>query len=144
MKHRILIAEDDQDIGRLAVFKLKREGWEIIWKTDGKSALDSALIMPPDLIILDIMMPVMDGYEVLDALKKDQKTQDIPVILFTARGQVSDVMKGKQFKVVDYIVKPFKPNELAGRVRKILEGDKPKVEAPSPESVQDFEKKEKE
>ncbi len=120
MTRKIVLAEDEPQIARLIEFKLKKEGYQVIWKENGKEALEAIKEDKPDLILLDIMMPVMGGYEVLRHIKKDEGLKDIPVIMLTARAQEKDVVKGIDLGAEDYITKPFHPAELLARVRRIL------------------------
>ena len=126
MKYLVLVAEDDKDIGRAIVLRLKREAWDVIWETDGDSALKAILENMPDLVILDIMMPGMNGFQVLEAIKGNDVTRHIPVVFLTARGDPSDVRLGIELHVADYIVKPFKLNDMAARVKRLLENVVPR------------------
>ena len=101
---------------------MQNSGYEVLWAENGGMAFESVKENKPDLVLLDIMMPVMDGYQVLKKLKQDDTLKDIPVIMLTAKGQERDVLKGFDLGSSDYIVKPFRPAELAARVKKILEG----------------------
>lgn len=120
MSHRIVLAEDEPQIARLTSFKLEKEGFEVIWEKDGGAALESIKNNHPDLVLLDIMMPVMNGYQVLKKMKEDDDIKNIPVIMLTAKGQERDVVKGIEMGAEDYIVKPFRPAELTARIKKIL------------------------
>ena len=120
MSKKIVLAEDEPQIARLIEFKLKKEGYSVTWKENGEEALKAIKADKPDLILLDIMMPVMDGYEVLRRLKEDENLTDIPVIMLTARAQEKDVVKGIDLGAEDYITKPFHPAELLARVKRIL------------------------
>ncbi len=120
MAKKIVLAEDESHIARLITFKLEREGYEVIWADDGEKALNSIKSSKPDLIILDIMMPVMDGYEVLEKVKEEEQLKAIPVIMLTAKGQEQDILKGFNSGIEDYIVKPFRPAELVARIRNVL------------------------
>lgn len=120
MTRKIVLAEDEPQIARLIEFKLKKEGYDVTWKENGEEALKAIKADKPDLILLDIMMPVMDGYEVLRRLKEDENLTDIPVIMLTARAQEKDVVKGIDLGAEDYITKPFHPAELLARVKRIL------------------------
>ena len=104
----------------MVVFKLEREGYKVIWAKDGGEALESIKKNKPDLVILDIMMPVMDGYDVLKKVKEDEQLQNIPVIMLTAKGQDREIVRGFDLGSEDYIVKPFRPAELIARIRKVL------------------------
>ncbi|MBA7500746.1 MAG: response regulator [Clostridia bacterium] len=120
MTRKIVLAEDEPQIARLIEFKLKKEGYDVTWRENGEEALKAIKADKPDLILLDIMMPVMDGYEVLRRLKEDENLGDIPVIMLTARAQEKDVVKGIDLGAEDYITKPFHPAELLARVKRIL------------------------
>ena len=120
MTKKIVLAEDEPQIGRLIEFKLNKEGYSVIWKENGEEALKAIKENKPDLILLDIMMPVMGGYEVLRRLKEDENLKSVPVIMLTARAQEKDVVKGIDMGAEDYITKPFHPAELLVRVKKIL------------------------
>ena len=120
-KKKILLAEDEPHIARLVVFKLEREGYEVTWAKDGGEALESIKKNRPDLVLLDVMMPVMNGFDVLKKIKEDEHYWKIPVIMLTAKGQIRDVEKGFDLGSDDYIVKPFRPAELVARVRRKLE-----------------------
>lgn len=120
MSHRIVLAEDDPQIARLTLFKLEKEGFEVIWEKDGGAAFESIKSNLPDLVLLDIMMPVMNGYQVLKKMKEDDDIKNIPVIMLTAKGQERDVVTGFEMGAEDYIVKPFRPAELTARIKKIL------------------------
>ncbi len=120
MTKKIVLAEDEPQIARLIEFKLKKEGYDVTWRENGEEALKAIKGDKPDLILLDIMMPVMDGYEVLRRLKEDENLKSIPVIMLTARAQEKDVVKGIDMGAEDYITKPFHPAELLARVKRIL------------------------
>ena len=116
----ILLAEDEPQTAQLIEFKLKQAGFEVAHATDGESALTLVAATQPVLIILDGLMPVMDGFEVLRRLKESPRFQRIPVIMLTARSRDKDVVSGLELGAADYMVKPFSPSELLARVRKIL------------------------
>lgn len=120
MAKKIVLAEDEPQIARLIEFKLKKEGYQVTWKENGEEALKAIKADKPDLILLDVMMPVMDGYEVLRRLKEDENLKSIPVVMLTARAQERDVVKGIDLGAEDYITKPFHPAELLARVKRIL------------------------
>lgn len=120
MAKKIVLAEDEAQIARLIEFKLKKEGYQVTWKENGEEALKAIKAEKPDLILLDVMMPVMDGYEVLRRLKEDENLRSIPVVMLTARAQERDVVKGIDLGAEDYITKPFHPAELLARVKRIL------------------------
>ncbi len=120
MTRKIVLAEDEPQIARLIEFKLKKEGYEVTWTENGEEALKAIKADKPDLILLDVMMPVMDGYEVLRRLKENESLRSIPVVMLTARAQEKDVVKGIDMGAEDYITKPFHPAELLARVKRIL------------------------
>jgi DNA-binding response OmpR family regulator len=113
---RILLAEDEQQIGDMVAFKLTNSGHEVVRVVDGEAALTAAERDRPDVIILDVMMPLVDGFAVLGRLKANPDLRTIPVIMLTARGQERDVLSGLQAGAADYIVKPFSLKELLARV----------------------------
>jgi DNA-binding response OmpR family regulator len=116
----ILLAEDEPQTAQLIVFKLKQAGYEVVHVEDGEQALALLEITRPGLVVLDGLMPVMDGFEVLRRLKEDPRTRAIPVIMLTARARDKDVVTGLELGAADYMVKPFSPSELVARVRKVL------------------------
>lgn len=116
-RQTIVIAEDEAQIANLVKYKLEKSGYEVLWGGNGRLALDLIEQNHPDLVILDVMMPVMDGYEVLRAMKADPVTKSIPVIMLTARGLEQDILKGFDNGAVDYVVKPFSVTELAARIK---------------------------
>ena len=113
---RILLAEDEQQIGDMVTFKLTNSGHRVVRVGDGEAALAAAERDRPDVIILDVMMPLVDGFAVLGRLKSNPELRAIPVIMLTARGQERDVLSGLQAGATDYIVKPFSLKELPARV----------------------------
>jgi DNA-binding response OmpR family regulator len=116
----ILVADDDPDIRSLVVLRLERSGYRVLRASDGREALDIALREHPDLAVLDITMPKLDGMEVTRNLRAHDETRAIPVILLTARVQEDDVAKGLDAGATDYLKKPFSPQELGARVASIL------------------------
>ena len=116
----ILLAEDEPQTAQLIEFKLKQVGFTVVHAPDGEKALALVGTVKPALIILDGLMPVYDGFEVLRRLKEDPHTRHIPVIMLTARARDKDVVTGLELGAADYMVKPFSPSELVARVRKVL------------------------
>ena len=116
----ILVADDDDDIRSLVTFRLERAGYRVVAAGDGEHALTVALEQCPDLAVLDVMMPRLDGYEVTRRLRQHEQTKATPVILLTARAQEADVARGFEAGADDYIRKPFSPQELRARVQAIL------------------------
>jgi DNA-binding response OmpR family regulator len=116
----VLIADDDRDILSLVAFRLERSGYRVLRASDGAEALELAREQAPDLAVLDLMMPRLTGLEVTRALRDDERTRDLPVILLTARVQESDVEAGLAAGATEYVAKPFSPQELRDRVDAIL------------------------
>ena len=121
MARKILAVDDEKSIIRLIEVNLKREGYEVVTAVDGKEALHKVAVEQPDLVVLDVMMPYLDGFEVLNTMKKDPDTRDIPVIMLTARAQEADVFNGYKSGADCYLTKPFNPRELTTFVRRIFE-----------------------
>lgn len=116
----VLVAEDDTDILALVSYRLERAGYRVITAQDGEVALSLALEHRPDLAVLDVSMPRLDGYGVTRRIRDNDATSEIPVILLTARAQESDVARGFEAGADDYIKKPFSPQELRSRVVAVL------------------------
>ena len=120
----ILISEDEKDIRELIAFTLRFEGYEIISTTNGEEAYQIALEMLPDLVLLDVRMPRMCGYEVCKKLKKNETTRDIPVVFISAKGQVNEIEEGISAGAEEYILKPFSPDQLTKSINAILDNSK--------------------
>ncbi|WP_327008732.1 response regulator [Dactylosporangium sp. NBC_01737] len=116
----ILVAYDDMDIRDLVAFKLEQAGYDVVAVDNGLAALTEATQNPPDLVVLDVMMPGMSGIDVCRQLRQDAGTKALPIILLTARAQEGDVEVGFGAGADDYIVKPFSPRELVSRVEAVL------------------------
>ena len=114
---RVLIVEDEPDIRDLLVFHLERDGYQVVKARSGADALRQAQASPPDLVLLDLMLPEMDGLEVCRRLRQNPVTQGIPIVMLTARGDEVDRVLGLEMGADDYVVKPFSPRELVARVR---------------------------
>jgi two-component system phosphate regulon response regulator PhoB len=119
-KAKILIVEDDRDIAELIQYNLAKEGYTVSLADNGEKGFKIAKTSLPDLIVLDIMLPGMDGLEVCKLLKVDPKTQGIPVVMLTAKSEESDVVTGLELGAEDYIAKPFSPKVLVARLRAVL------------------------
>jgi len=117
---RILVVDDEPDILSLLVYQLSREGYRISTAVDGPGAVSTATDDRPDLIVLDLMLPGMDGYQVLRTLREDERTSEIPVLLLTARREEEDRIHGFETGADDYVTKPFSPRELVLRVGALL------------------------
>ena len=120
-KEKILIVDDEEDVLELVDFNLTRNGYQTTAAITGEDALKKARLELPDLIILDLMLPGIDGLEVCKKLKADSKTGQIPVIMLTAKGEESDIITGLELGADDYVTKPFSPKVLVARVRRILQ-----------------------
>jgi DNA-binding response OmpR family regulator len=120
-KKKILVAEDEPDIRGLIVFSLQYAGFEVIEAFNGQDAVEKAAVVKPDLILLDVRMPKMTGYEACKALKAQAVTEGIPVVFLSARGQESEIKHGLELGAEEYILKPFAPDELYRRVESILQ-----------------------
>lgn len=119
---KILIAEDEQDIQDLIEFTLKYVGHEVVSVANGAEAYQMAKKIMPDLILLDVRMPVMSGYEACEKIKNDPITEHIPIVFLSAKGQDSEIKAGLQAGAVDYLLKPFAPDDLNRRLKEILDG----------------------
>jgi two-component system alkaline phosphatase synthesis response regulator PhoP/two-component system response regulator VicR len=121
MAKKILVVDDERHIVRLVEVNLTRAGYEIATAYDGIEALEKVKAEKPDMIVLDVMMPRMDGFEVLKRLQADTSTQDIPVIMLTAKAQDADIFRGWSSGVSSYLTKPFNPRELLTFVERIFQ-----------------------
>jgi two-component system phosphate regulon response regulator PhoB len=119
-KENILIVDDEEDVLELVRYNLDKDGYKIETATTGEDALTKARAKLPDLMILDLMLPGIDGLEVCKKLKSDDKTQNIPIIMLSAKGEEADIVTGLELGADDYVTKPFSPKVLVARVRRIL------------------------
>lgn len=124
-KKNVFVVEDEEDILDLVRHHLTKEGFVVATATNGLEAVKAILRKPPDLILLDLMLPGLDGLEVCRQLKKEPKTADIPVLMVTAKDEESDVVAGLELGADDYVVKPFRMKELIARVRTALRRQRP-------------------
>jgi DNA-binding response OmpR family regulator len=116
----VLVAEDDPDIRDLVVFRLERSGWQVIEAGDGQQAIDLTRDHRPDVLVLDWMMPVKSGLEVVAELRADPDLAGTPVLILSARAQEPDIVQGFKAGANDYLTKPFSPQELHHRVQALL------------------------
>ena len=116
-KEKILVVDDEEDIRELVKYNLAREGYKIFCASSGEKALKKARAKLLDLIVLDLMLPGIDGLEVTKILKNDPKTQHIPIIMLTAKEEEADIVTGLELGADDYITKPFSPRVLVARIR---------------------------
>jgi len=119
-KKKILLADDEEDIKMVVQIFLESRGYEVLTAFDGLSALDMIRTEKPDLVLLDVMMPVVNGFEVCTRMKADPEMRDIPVVMLSAMAQSESVDKGLSAGAADYIVKPFEPSALEEVIGKIL------------------------
>lgn len=118
---KIFIAEDEHDIRELITFTLKFAGYEVVAAKDGQEALERVPEEMPDLILMDVRMPRMTGYEACRLLKAQEATKDIPLIFLSAKGQDAEVEEGLDAGAIEYLLKPFAPGELIDRIKDILD-----------------------
>jgi len=121
MAKKILVVDDEPHTMKMVVSRLKANGFDVITAENGVEGLEKAEKESPDLILLDILMPKMNGHETLSRLKESAETRSIPVIMFTAKGRVEDVERSSYAGAVDYIVKPFDPMVMLNKIKKALE-----------------------
>lgn len=117
---RILIAEDEPDIRELVAFTLRFAGHEVTTTANGEEALHQASELIPDLILMDVRMPRMTGYDACRAMKSDPALKDIPIVFLSAKGQDAEIQSGLEAGAEDYLLKPFAPDQLTDRVKAIL------------------------
>lgn len=118
---KILVAEDERDIRDLIGFTLRFAGHEVTAVANGAEAVEAALQSPPDLILMDVRMPRMTGYEACEKIKSEPSISHIPVVFLSAKGQESEIRTGLEVGASEYLLKPFAPDELTLRVRTLLE-----------------------
>lgn len=123
-KAKVLVIEDEKDILELIRYNLAREGYQVTTADSGEKGLKAAKSKPPDVIVLDLMLPGMDGLEVCRLLKSDPRTRRVPVIMLTAKSEETDIVTGLELGADDYMTKPFSPKVLIARLRKTLRREK--------------------
>jgi len=119
-KKTILVVDDSLTVREFINRQLRQEGYDVILSRNGRDAIKAASLKPPDLIVLDIMMPDIDGYEVLRQLRKIDSTKDIPIIFLSGETQEENIKKAIDFGINDYLVKPYVPLELLRRIQRLL------------------------
>jgi len=117
---KILIADDEKDIRDLITFTLKFAGYDVVAYSNGEEALIAAPIEMPDLILMDVRMPRMTGYEACQKMKEDDRIKHIPVVFLSAKGQEAEIQTGMNVGATEYLLKPFAPDELINRVKELL------------------------
>ena len=120
VKQKILVVDDEEDILELLKFNLSREGYQVLCAVSGEQALRLVRSENPDLIMLDLMLPGIDGLEVTRRLKNDPDTKNLPIVMLTAKGEEADIVTGLELGADDYITKPFSPRILIARIRAVL------------------------
>ena len=120
MAKKILVVDDEPDILKVVTFRLKKAGYDIKTAEDGQKALEEIKKEKPDLIFLDLRLPIIDGYEVCRRLKSDEALKKIPVIFLTASTAPTVASKAEEFKADDFLIKPFEPEELLKKVKKFI------------------------
>ncbi|RYG36780.1 response regulator [bacterium] len=122
MALKVLVCDDERHIVRLIQVNLERQGYQVVTAFDGKEGLEKIRAEKPQLVVLDVMMPYMDGFEVLKALRREPETENLPVIMLTAKAQDKDVFEGYHYGADMYLTKPFNPMELVTFVKRIAAG----------------------
>ena len=138
LKKTVLVVEDEEDIRELVSYHLLKEGYQVAGVASGEEALATATAQPPDLILLDLMLPDLDGLTVCQRLRAEPRTKAVPIVMLTAKGEESDIVGGLNLGANDYVTKPFSPKVLMARVRAVLR-HRPQ---PPPEETPDDETKE--
>ena len=118
---KILIAEDERDIRDLITYTLQFAGFEVMAASNGEEVINLALQDPPDLILMDVRMPRMTGFEACTILKADPRLKNIPVVFLSAKGQDSEIQTGLQVGAEEYLLKPFAPDQLTQRIQAVLQ-----------------------
>lgn len=122
MPLKVLVCDDERHIVRLIQVNLERQGFQVVTAFDGKEGLEKIRAEKPQLVVLDVMMPYMDGFEVLKTLRREPETESLPVIMLTAKAQDKDVFEGYHYGADMYLTKPFNPMELVTFVKRIAAG----------------------
>ena len=116
----ILVVEDEDDIRELLRYNLAKEGYRVVWAASGEEALKAVRVSLPDLVLLDLMLPGLDGLEVCRSLKQDPHTRNLPIVMLTAKGEEADIVVGLELGADDYVTKPFSVRVLLARLRAVL------------------------
>jgi len=120
----ILIVEDEEDLRDIIIYNLERDGYQTVGVESGEQGLEQAIALKPDLMILDIMLPGMNGMDVCRHIKQDAKTRAVPIIMVSAKGEEADIVSGLELGAEDYVTKPFSPRILLARVHSVLRRSK--------------------
>src|SRR5438552_2743387 len=121
-KERILVVDDEEDLLELIRYNLSKEGYRVTCASSGEQAMREARGNPPDLILLDLLLPSVDGLEVCKLLKNDSRTKHVPIVMLTAKSEEADMVAGLELGADDYITKPFSPRVLMARIKARLRG----------------------
>ncbi len=121
IKNKILVVDDEEGLRALVATVLQMAGYEVATAVDGEDGVQKALQYLPDLILLDIMMPKLDGWKTLSKLRTYDQTEHIPIIMLTARGETDSLFKSEQLKVLDYFIKPFEMDEILTYIKKYFD-----------------------
>nr|MBP7228635.1 response regulator [Longilinea sp.] len=132
MAPKILIADDDPETLRLVSLMLQRQGYQVVTASNGVQAIGLARVEKPDLMIIDVMMPDLDGFEVVRQLRKNAETVTTPILMFTAKSQVEDKVQGYEAGADDYLTKPVHPAELQARLKSLLARSQSRAIAAAP------------
>jgi DNA-binding response OmpR family regulator len=124
-KERVLLVEDDPDIAELVQFNLEREGYRVVVCSEGDEGLAEIIRSKPNLVILDLMLPKVDGLTICKTIRGQAEHADVPIIMLTAKGEESDVVVGLELGADDYLTKPFSPRELLARIKAVLRRQRP-------------------
>jgi len=135
-KETILVIEDDSDIVEIIQYNFEREGYRVITASNGEKGLETAISKKPSLIILDLMLPGLDGIEVCKRLRTNAETRSIPIVMLTAKGEESDIILGLGVGADDYVTKPFSPKELPARITAVLRRGDLKQDSPAPSRIE--------
>jgi two-component system, OmpR family, alkaline phosphatase synthesis response regulator PhoP len=127
---RVLLIEDDRDIVELVRYNLEREGFQVDSATDGTTGLAQVRKTPPDILLLDLMLPKLSGLDICKEIRRDQSLNRLPILMLTARGEEADRVVGLEMGADDYVTKPFSPRELGARVKALLRRTEPAGETP--------------
>lgn len=138
IKEKILIVDDEEDIIELVRYNLAKDGYRVEIATSGEEALLKAKTKSPDMIILDLMLPGIDGLQVCKKIKHDSMTQNIPIIMLTAKGEEVDIVTGLALGADDYVTKPFSPKVLIARIKRVLERSKARDLEKAPVKIHDL------
>jgi two-component system phosphate regulon response regulator PhoB len=134
-RETITVVEDDADIAELVTYNLEREGYGVSVVASGEEAIISIVEAPPDLVILDLMLPGVDGLEVCRRIRQEERVRSVPIIMLTAKSEDADIVAGLELGADDYVTKPFSPRVLIARVRAVLRRDRIRGTSATPDKL---------